>query len=144
MKLLLFFIFISGSAFASSTTSKQIDTITNSTGGTSLSVPSTGSNILSDSASQTVTNKTISGSSNTLSNLPVSVQYNQDLFFGNGSGTAFTMTATPASTNGVTVYLDGQLLTAGASYDYTISGAVITMTTAPATGQSVLAVYSKY
>lgn len=59
-------------AFAGSTTLKQIDSIQNSSGGSALSVPSAGSAIVSDSASQTLTNKTISGSSNTLSAIPVS------------------------------------------------------------------------
>jgi len=45
---------------AATTTTKQIDTIQNSTGGTALAVPSVGAAIISDSATQTLSNKTLS------------------------------------------------------------------------------------
>jgi len=69
--LLLAFIF-TAQAFASSTTIKQADTIQNSTGGSALSVPSTGTTFATDTNTLTLTSKTISGASNTLSNIPVS------------------------------------------------------------------------
>lgn len=60
----------------------------------------------------------------------------------NGSNTAFTLAFTPV-TGTVRLYRDGQLLTGGAGNDYTISGASITMTTAPVTGSVLLAFYQK-
>lgn len=59
-------------AFASTTTLKQVDNIQNSTGGSSLAVPSTGTSLATDTNTLTLTNKTISGASNTFSNIPVS------------------------------------------------------------------------
>lgn len=63
----------------------------------------------------------------------------------NGSNTAFTLTNTPI-TNGLMLFKNGQLLKAGGSDDYTISGVNITMATAPSsTGQAdvLWAVYFK-
>ena len=71
--------FIPGLAHASATTVKQLDTIQNSTGGSALSIPSVGSNVVSDSATQTLTNKTISGSANTISNISLSTQVTGNL-----------------------------------------------------------------
>lgn len=134
----------SGAAFAASTTSKQIDSVANSTGGSSISVPSTGTTFSTDTNTLTLTNKTISGASNTLSNLPVATQFAQDLFIGNGTSTAFSLSFTQVGTAGLMCYLDGTLLTLGASYDYTFSGTTVTLATAPATGQKVICFYSKF
>lgn len=57
----------------------------------------------------------------------------------NSSNTSFTLASTPESNSAVALYLDGILLTQGT--DYTISGTSITMTTAPATAQTLLAQY---
>lgn len=54
----------------------------------------------------------------------------------NGSTTAFTLANTPV-TGTESVYLNGILQDAGAGNDYTISGAVITMLTAPLTGDKL-------
>ena len=61
-----------GQAQASTLRAVNADTITNTTGGSSLAVPSSGGNLLSDSASATLTNKTMSGASNTFTNIPQS------------------------------------------------------------------------
>lgn len=58
----------------------------------------------------------------------------------NGSNTAFTLPHTPSANANVSLYLDGILLYLG--IDYTLSGTAITMTTAPAVGQTLWAVYS--
>lgn len=111
-----------------------------------LSVPSTGSAVLSDTASATVTNKTISGGSNTLSQLPIAAQTTQVVVtpFPNGSATSFTLSTAPGGNAAVQLYLDGTQLVQGSGLDYTISGSTITMTTAPATGQRLYAVYSQF
>lgn len=57
----------------------------------------------------------------------------------NGSNTAFTLSTTPINNASVQLYLDGMILVQGT--DYTISGASITMTTAPETSQTLYAVY---
>lgn len=134
----------SWSALASSTTSKQLDAISNSTGGSSLSVPSTGTAFSTDTNTLTLQNKTISGASNTLSQLPVASQIFQDLFIGNGVSTSFSLSHTQVGTSGLLCYLDGMLLTLGASYDYTFSGTTLTLAVAPATGQKVICAYSQY
>ena len=68
---LLLALLISTTALASSNVIKDIDSIS-ATGGAALAVPATGSNIVSDTASQTVTNKSMSGASNTFTLIPVS------------------------------------------------------------------------
>jgi len=60
----------------------------------------------------------------------------------NGSNTAFTLANTPVS-GSEEVFLNGQLLEPGAGNDYTISGANITMLTAPLTGEILRVNYRK-
>jgi len=60
----------------------------------------------------------------------------------NGSNTTFTTTYAPSSAANLELYQDGLLLVNGT--DYTLSSSTITMTTAPATGQTLTAKYSKY
>ena len=60
----------------------------------------------------------------------------------NGATTAFTLANTP-TTGSEHVYLNGQLQDVGAGNDYTISGAVITMLTAPLTGEKIRVTYRK-
>lgn len=61
----------------------------------------------------------------------------------NGSNVTFTLPSTPQESGStepsVDLYLDGLYQTPGT--DYTISGVTITMTTAPALGQSLRASY---
>lgn len=59
----------------------------------------------------------------------------------NGVNTTFTLTFTPDDADGVDVYLDGLLLRK--TTHYTISGAVITTTSAPNTDQVMYVVYTK-
>lgn len=59
-------------AVASTATTKQIDVIKNSTGGAALSVPSAGSSLSTESSADTLSNKSISGSSNTITNVSLS------------------------------------------------------------------------
>ena len=60
----------------------------------------------------------------------------------NGSNTAFTLANTPVSGT-EELFLNGQLLEPGAGNDYTISGANITMLTAPLTGEVLRVNYRK-
>ena len=57
----------------------------------------------------------------------------------NGSNTVFTLAQTPVENDAVDVYVDGLKQTAGT--DYSVSGVTITMTTAPAIGQTLRAEY---
>ena len=57
----------------------------------------------------------------------------------NGSNTAFTLAQSPNENESVELYLDGLYLIE--SVDYTLSGTSITMTVAPANGQSLKAQY---
>ena len=56
-----------------------------------------------------------------------------------GINTSFTLSNTPISNASVSFYLNGLILIQGT--DYTIAGAIITMTVAPAIGQKLYAVY---
>lgn len=91
---------------------------------------------------QTLTNKTISGASNTFSQLPIATQFIRDSFAGNSSTTIFTLSQTPAVSAQVEVFVDGilQIVTT----DYSISGTSLTFVTAPETGQDIKAIYSRY
>ena len=60
----------------------------------------------------------------------------------NGSNTAFTLANTPIS-GSEHVYLNGMLQESGAGNDYTISGASITMLSAPLTGEKLRVSYRK-
>lgn len=60
----------------------------------------------------------------------------------NGSNTSYTLANTPISGT-ESVFLNGLLLEPGAGNDYTISGASITMLSAPATGDKVRVSYLK-
>ena len=76
--------------------------------------------------------------------LPVASQIQQETPSGtiNGSNVTFTLAFTPVTTQSLELYQDGILLLQ--TTDYTLSGATITFTTAPAAGQSIRAVYSKF
>ena len=70
----------------------------------------------------------------------------QDLFYGNGSTTIFTLSFNPTASVAVLCYMDGMALIQGASNDYivTIAGPTVTINTAPGVGQSILCNYNKY
>ena len=59
----------------------------------------------------------------------------------NGSNTAFTLSSEPTASKSLLLFLNGLSLVQGV--DYTISTTSITMTTAPANGQSLYAWYVK-
>lgn len=77
-------------AFASSLRAVTADTVQNTSGGTVLTVPATGSNLVGDTTTQTLTNKTISGASNTLSSIPVSALATGTAIGVNTGGTGLT------------------------------------------------------
>jgi hypothetical protein len=60
----------------------------------------------------------------------------------NGSNTSFSLANTPLA-GSLLLYQNGIRLRSGAGNDYTISGATITMITAPVTGDLLLATYFK-
>lgn len=60
----------------------------------------------------------------------------------NGSNTAFTLANTPVA-GSEEVFLNGMIQNVGAGNDYTISGATITMLTAPLSGEIILVNYRK-
>lgn len=72
----------------------------------------------------------------------VSVTYGQETPTGaiNGSNTSFTLAFTPVSNASVLVFLNGA--EQDQTVDYTISSATITMTTAPAIGQTMKVFYT--
>lgn len=139
-------VFFAASAFGSGTTGKQIDNLQNSTGGSSLSVPSVGTAVVSDTATQTIQNKTINGANNTLSQLPVATQTIQVLLspYPNSSTTVFTLSTAPGAAIGVHCAIDGMVLLNGSGKDFSVSGSTVTFTAAPVTGQQIICWYSAY
>jgi len=81
----------------------------------------------------------------TWSTPPSALTFTQEIPSGtiNGSNVTFTLAFTPTTSPSVILYLDGITLIQGGGQDYTISGATITMATAPATGQKLYASYSR-
>ena len=84
---------LASQASASGTTGKQIDTIQNSTGGSAISVPSTGTTLATDTNTLTLQNKTISGSNNTVSGLSASAISSGQIGVANGGTGASTLTS---------------------------------------------------
>jgi hypothetical protein len=96
------------SSFAATTVLKVIDKI-QATGGTQLAVPTVGGAVLSDTSTVSVTNKTMSGASNTFSAIPVGAIGNGSVLSGSNTGdvTAAAFGSTP-NANGLS--LSGQVL----------------------------------
>lgn len=137
------FLGLHASVFASSSRIIDVDSFRSSNHSTTWSLPSTSDTLSGIAASQTLTNKVINGSNNTLTNVPISASMVQETPSGsiNGSNTTFTLANIPGSNSSVQVYLDGIVLIQ--STDYTLSSATITMTTAPALAQKLYVVYAK-
>lgn len=58
-----------------------------------------------------------------------------------GSGTAWMLAHSPSPVGSLILIVDGQVLTAGATEDFTLSGAAITLATAPRAGANIRAWY---
>lgn len=131
-------------ALGGTSRAQQADTLISTDRTKTFSLPSASDTLLGRTSTDTITNKSISGSTNTLSNLPVAAQLVQDVFYGNSSTTAFTLSFTQVASPGLLCHLDGTVLIQGSGFDYTVSGTTLTMTSAPATGQKILCYYSKF
>ncbi len=83
---------VSTQSFASTLTIKQIDEIMNSTGGSTLAVPSVGTAFLSDTSTNTVTNKSMSGASNTFTAIPAGTALSGQVPVANGGTGAASFT----------------------------------------------------
>lgn len=116
----LLLILISGSAFGSASRTIDADAITSSDHTKTWTMPASSGTLFSVTYVQEIPSGTV-----------------------NGSNVSFTLANTPLSAASVVLYLDGLVQTQGAGKDYTISGATITMATAPATGQTLWSSYSK-
>ena len=126
MKIFLIFLsfIITSGAFASATRSIDADQVQSADHTKTFTMPASSGTLL------------ISGS------VAIAGQFNRDSASGNSSTTVFTLTNSPASTTEARVFLDGilQILTT----DYTISGTSLTFVTAPATGQNITVLYSRF
>lgn len=144
IKLLILFLLAvtSSGVIASATRSIDADSITSSDKSKVYSLPAATDTLVGRASTDTLTNKTIDGSLNTLSKLPIASQFLRDPFSGTGAQTAFTLSQTPFNTGHVQVFQDGILLIY--TTDYTISGTTLTMVTAPALGQTLAVIYSRY
>lgn len=148
MRFLIFILmFFSSLAFGAATRTLNADIIATSNGSKTWAVPvATGGSIVATATADTLTNKTIDGSTNTLSKLPVATQIVSDLFVGNGSTTVLTLsnaTGTPAAAD-LRCYADGLILEISTDYSYTAGSPTVTMVTAPSVGQKIKCVYSKF
>jgi hypothetical protein len=80
-------------ALATSPNDRMIDNIQNLTGGASISVPSVGTTFATDTNTLTLTNKSLSGSANTFTNIPASAISSGQLAVANGGTGDASLTA---------------------------------------------------
>ncbi len=59
-----------------------------------------------------------------------------------GVNVTFTLSGVPTANSSVFLFLDGGIQYQGIGLDYTVSGAVITMTVAPVVNQTLWAIFS--
>lgn len=128
---------------ASSTRTIDADIIRSSDASKTFTLPSVTATIVGRSTTDTLTNKTIDFSQNTILNDPALKTWVQEIPSGsiNGSNTAFTLSQSPTSSSGVHVFLNGLAQIQGVGKDYTISGSTITFVTAPETAQTLTVIY---
>jgi hypothetical protein len=107
--LLFLALFLTTNAWATGSTLKQIDAIENSTGGSSLSIPGTGSTLATDTNTLTFTGKSMSGASNTFTLIPVGAIGNGSVLSGSNTGDV-TSAAVGSSPNANGFTLTGQVL----------------------------------
>jgi hypothetical protein len=140
------FLLLFSTAHAAPTRSVDADTITSSDKTKTFSLPSTTATLVGRTTADTLQNKTISGSNNTLTQVPIANDFISEVPTGtiNGSNVTFTLANTPVAVDSVQVFLNGIVQIRGAGEDYTLSGNTITFITAPATGQSLRVVYPRY
>ena len=69
---------------------------------------------------------------------------NEAVGTGNGTTTSFTLASKPVMSGSVTLYEDGVVKTFGADYDVTYGTGVLTLTSAPANGKRIDAIYQYY
>lgn len=138
--------YLGTSAHAGTSRPTEADSLISTNGLKTWSLPSASDTVVGRASTDTLMNKTISGASNTLQQLPVGADSVQETPSGtvNGSNVTFTLANTPAASSPVLVFLDGILQLLGGGEDYTISGTTITFVTAPVAGQNVRVQYFKY
>lgn len=143
---LILALLLTPAAYGSATRSAEADNITSADHSKTYSLPAASDTLTGRASTDTMSNKTISGSNNTFSQLPVASQEVVDTFVANGTTTALTLSIGTGSptTSGMQCSVDGIVLDLTTDYTYTAASGTVTFVTAPATGQMIKCRYMRY
>ena len=133
-------------ALASSVRTVDADALILSNHSNTLTLPTATTTLDGINNTATLTNKTVDGSLNTLSKLPVATQMAADIFIANGTTTTLTLsnaTGTPAQSS-LRCSVDGIIVDLNIDYTYAAGTPSVVFVTAPATGQVIKCFYSKF
>ena len=147
MKLIfIFLLFFSMGASASSVRTIDADALILSNHSNTLTLPSATTTLSGIDNVATLTHKTLDGSLNTFSKLPVATQMAADVFVANGTTTTLTLsnsTGTPSQSS-LICSVNGIIVDLNTDYTYTAGTSSVVFVSAPATGQVIKCVYSKF
>lgn len=133
-------------AYASGVRTIDADAITSPDKTKTFTFPSVSTALQGVSDTATLSNKTISGLSNTLTQVPIAINQQQETPSGaiNSINVTYSLAFSPVTSGSVVIFLDGLLQSQGSGLDYTMSSSTITFTTAPVSGQTLMAIYPRY
>lgn len=140
--------FVLRGTFAGVSRTQEADSLISSDHTKTWSLPASTDTLVGLATSGVLTNKTISGASNTITNLPapvIGLTQVQDVFYGGGTTATYTLSYAPTLAAEVLCSIDGLTLIQGSTKDYTvtIAGPTVTLSSNLGVGQSLMCYYNK-